>query len=349
MQLFCENQLLEVIEGIPNTCSFSWTVPGRESRSCQVTIVVGSGQMASSGNFIISRPPVLREIDIGGPGREPSSIREFVVFTSNRNGNEDLWIKNRRTGDLDQSTFFPGKDGEANLFKPNGNVFAFTTERTGRKEIWMMSIITREAKQVTKSGGSSPAWQPSFFQFPTIAYKRMEASNVSRTHIYATRLQIPTTDIVPLPVTIPVFPEDQVSSGSSAIGSTSNIKSMDWGNPGVDNLIMYDNGIAPSTLWRLLVPFEGISVSGRNQPNRFNIPVGISPSHPSFSLSGAKIAFSSGGDLWFISINGGAPTQLTSGTEEDNFPDWSSESEIVFQRRLTDTSPWELWSIRIGG
>ena len=162
MQLFCENQLLEVIEGIPNTCSFSWTVPGRESRSCQVTIVVGSGQMASSGNFIISRPPVLREIDIGGPGREPSSIREFVVFTSNRNGNEDLWIKNRRTGDLAQSTFFPGKDGEANLFKPNGNVFAFTSERTGRKEIWMMSIITREAKQVTKSGGSSPAWQPSF-------------------------------------------------------------------------------------------------------------------------------------------------------------------------------------------
>jgi hypothetical protein len=194
-------------------------------------------------------------------------------------------VKNRRTGELVQLTFHPDVDGESNLFKPNGNVLAFTSGRSGREEIWMMSITTRKAKQVTKTGGSNPAWQPSFFQFPTVAYKR---SAQGRTHIYATRLQIPTTDIVPLPVTIQVFPEDQVTSGSSSLGSLSNIKTLDWGTPGIDNVIIYDFGSTPGTLWRLDVPFEGIAINGRDPPDFFTCRVCCPLPTPLFRSAGQR-------------------------------------------------------------
>lgn len=286
LQVFCDDQLLEVIENVPNTGSYSWAVPNQKSRSCQIHMIIGSGQMVTSGKFIVTDPPILEQLDIGGPGWEPSALREFIIFTSSRSGNADLWLKNRRTGDLVQLTFHPDVDGESNLFKPNGNVLAFASGRSGREEIWMMSITTRKEKQVTKTGGSNPAWQPSFFQFPTVAYKR---SAQGRTHIYATRLQIPTTDIVPLPVTIPVFPEDQVTSGSSSLGSLSNIKTLDWGTPGVDNVIIYDIGNAPGTLWRLDVPFEGIAINGRDQPDFFTCRVCCPLPTPLFRSAGQRL------------------------------------------------------------
>lgn len=349
MQLYCDNQLHETITDIPNTGSFSWSVPNRPSDACRLEIIGSNGFKVSSGNFTIARPPVLEVLDVGGPGAEPSAIREFLVFKSRRSGNDDLWLKNRRSGELVQLTNHPGADVDAKFFKPNGNVFAFTSDRTGRKEIWMMSITGREAKQVTRTGGSSPAWQPSFFQFPNVAYKRAEPPGSSRTHIFSTRLQLPTTNIVPLPPVIEVFDEEQVTSGSSSIGSTSNIISLDWGAPGAENIIIYDIGSAPGTLWRLDVPFEGIAVNGRNHPVFFSIPSVLSAKHPSFSISGAQIAFSSGGDLWLVPITGGPPTQLTSGPEEDDFPDWASETEIVFQRRSSNADDWTLWAIRLEG
>jgi hypothetical protein len=56
-------------------------------------MIIGSGQMVTSGKFIITDPPILEQLDIGGPGWEPSALREFIIFTSSRSGNADLWLK----------------------------------------------------------------------------------------------------------------------------------------------------------------------------------------------------------------------------------------------------------------
>ncbi|MBI5574460.1 MAG: lamin tail domain-containing protein, partial [Elusimicrobia bacterium] len=67
---------------------------------------------------------------------------------------------------------------------------------------------------------------------------------------------------------------------------------------------------------------------------------------PSFSHDGAKIAYIKEGDIWLINADGTNPVQISSGTETDSHPVWSSDStKIVFARSSSGLG--NLWQMNI--
>jgi hypothetical protein len=332
---------------IPNTGQFLWTVPNLSAASCRIRVANSRGYTDGKGTFRLNPAPVLERMETGGAGWEPAALRNRIVFTSDRGGSDDLWLLDRDTGELAPLTDASGLDGEADWFKPNGNVLVFTSDRTGRKEVWVININERKPLQVTTKGGEHPAWQPSFFEYPTVAYTRLDERR--RMHIFTTTLQVPTSEVHALTDPIPVFPEYRVTSDRSTIGSITDIRTLQWGAPGTENILLYDTGDLLSRLWRLDVPFDQSAqrISAQDQPEGLAIPYILFPAHPSFSRSGARVAFESDGDLYMISLFRKTPIQLTFGPEEDDFPDWASESEIVFQRRASPSDPWEIWTLQV--
>ena len=101
--------------------------------------------------------------------------------------------------------------------------------------------------------------------------------------------------------------------------------------------------------WQINIPLdEDFAVTDINMSTSFSIPKISSPTHPAFSpISSARIAFSASGDLWVVSTAGDELLQLTDDDWENDYPDWSSPTEIIFQRQPSSDAPWEIWSLQV--
>ena len=351
IQLICAGSSTTIAAGIPNTGLFLWDVPETVSSNCRVRIS-GSVGYSESNSFRILPAPILTRVEIGGSGRHPAALREQILFTSDRQGTDDIWLFDRRSDTLDRLTTDPGVEDEADFFKPNGTVFAFTSDRSGQgPDIWMMAMEGPTAFtpiRVTTDGGRQSVWQPSFFSYPALAYRRPEDDTFGRSHIFSTSLMIRTSQIIPLPNPVPVFPEIQITTSSALQQSLSRIDTITWGNPGGGNVILYQTGDVTSLFWRLDIPLdENFMVDDRIRPTKYQIPEGFVPQHPAITTSGSRVAFSNSGDIWIVPLNDSGATQLTSGPWEDDFPDWASETKIVFQRRTDTGAPWEIWALQV--
>jgi Tol biopolymer transport system component len=109
----------------------------------------------------------LREVDLGSgePGavrtltegnsrdRQPAYSRdgERIVFSSNRGGNLDLWLLDRRTAGLRQLTDDPAQDWDPG-FTPDGRHVLWSSDRSGHYEIWIAEADGSGARQVTHEG-----------------------------------------------------------------------------------------------------------------------------------------------------------------------------------------------------
>ncbi len=90
-----------------------------------------------------------------------SMDRQWVVFTSNRQGSADIYRVHPDGRGVERLTDDPAFDDQAAL-SPDGRQLAFVSTRTGRAEIWLLDLTTKALKNLTgKSGGSfRPAWSP---------------------------------------------------------------------------------------------------------------------------------------------------------------------------------------------
>lgn len=84
-----------------------------------------------------------------------------VVFSSNRDGNFEIFRLDLRSGELSQLT-----DGLGSLYapeiSPNGNRIIFTNESGGAQNIWIMRSDGGNARPLTDSGlDIDPTWSPS--------------------------------------------------------------------------------------------------------------------------------------------------------------------------------------------
>ena len=85
--------------------------------------------------------------------RQPAYSRdgERIVFSSNRGGNMDLWLLDRRTAGLRQLTDDPAQDWDPG-FTPDGRHVLWSSDRSGHYEIWIADAEGSDARLVTHDG-----------------------------------------------------------------------------------------------------------------------------------------------------------------------------------------------------
>jgi len=76
---------------------------------------------------------------------------EWVLFSSNRSGNQDLWEVSTKAGALRRITDDPGDDWDP-AFTPDGRKILWASSRGGHLEIWMAEADGSNARQVTHDG-----------------------------------------------------------------------------------------------------------------------------------------------------------------------------------------------------
>jgi serine/threonine protein kinase len=74
-----------------------------------------------------------------------------VLFSSDRTGNNDLWILETTTGSLRRLTEDPGEDWDPG-FMPDGKRIIWSSNRGGHFEIWMSNSDGSGARQVSRDG-----------------------------------------------------------------------------------------------------------------------------------------------------------------------------------------------------
>jgi len=79
---------------------------------------------------------------------------EWVLFSSNRSGNLDLWEISTKTGALRRITDDPADDWDP-AFTPEGNKILWSSNRGGHLEIWMSEADGSNARQVTNDGADA--------------------------------------------------------------------------------------------------------------------------------------------------------------------------------------------------
>ena len=345
VRLECDGVPTRVIASdIPNTGTLAWKVPDTPAPACRIRVVGHNGPSMPTDSFRINPAPVLARLDIDD-GREPSAFGPTVVFTSNRSGNDDLWLFNRERHTLEQLTFGPGFDGEAALFKGAGEFVAFTSDRSGQREVWAMETGGATPIQITSIGGEQPAWRNTGLdiytyvstQFPSlqIAFK-IRTDHLVRVYLNTRFVPDPLApyfivhDGPPINRSLDYLTGDEAGSASDRY-----IRSVTWGYPNGRDVIVYGTGLPHSySLWR-------INANAGVDPVWMLPPV-QSPSRPALSIDGTRLAFASEGDLWVMALNGRDAVQLTYGDDYDNYPDWATNDEIVFQRGHS-----EIWTVQV--
>ncbi|HVE66481.1 MAG TPA: protein kinase, partial [Thermoanaerobaculia bacterium] len=76
---------------------------------------------------------------------------EWVVFSSSRSGNWDLWTISRKTGALRRLTDDPGHDWDP-AFTPDGKKLVWSSNRSGAFEIWIAEADGSAPRQLTRDG-----------------------------------------------------------------------------------------------------------------------------------------------------------------------------------------------------
>jgi serine/threonine protein kinase len=134
-----------------------------QSSSC--LDIVGEGQLVFD---VMSSYVTLREMSLEGKpdsriarwllngysnDRQPaySPDGEWIVFSSNRSGNMDLWMFAVKTREVRQITSDPATDFDP-IFMPDGQSVIFSSNRSGHFEIWITPIGGGGAKLLSSDG-----------------------------------------------------------------------------------------------------------------------------------------------------------------------------------------------------
>jgi len=124
--------------------------------------VLGDGSMVMDEQVVFAE---LVEVDLTGEApdrvlnrslgidRQPvySADGRWLLFSSNRSGNVDLWLRDMTTGRLSQLTDDPAGDWDP-AFTSDGNSVLWSSNRGGHMEVWTSALDGSQARQVTDDG-----------------------------------------------------------------------------------------------------------------------------------------------------------------------------------------------------
>ena len=98
--------------------------------------------------------------DVLGEANAFSPDGEKIIFSSDRDGNKNIYIMNSNGSNQKQLSKHPSDDYDP-VFSPDGRFIAFTSERDGNREIYIMSDKGENLKNI--SNNASDDWNPKFY------------------------------------------------------------------------------------------------------------------------------------------------------------------------------------------
>lgn len=323
-----------IVTNTPNDGTFTWTVPDFPSKSSLIQIEGPVSKDISDTAFFILRKPEPKQVTTGG-GEWPSWRSDRLAFMSNRNGNWDIYVTPIIGSSPGiQVTSDPSDDRYPN-FDNKGFHLTFTSDRSGREEIWATTQFfdrNTDKIQLTDNGGTQPTWRP----LPTsqeLAFLSFTAPGLF--NISTLKFVTPLSTLTTIPTPILLVDNSNKARPSWIIESS-----------GINKIYYKDFGerTGPNTVKSVIID------GGFNVPESITLPFsGTLVRNPSVSPSGGKLAVTVGHDIWVMDMKDGQPTgkplQVTFDPAMDDFPDLHSDIAMAFQSDRT--GQYEIWRLTL--
>ena len=263
----------------------------------------------------------------GGQAAGLSSGRPFadfdgrIVFQSDLGGNNDLYLLTR--AGLRRLTDDPASD-EFPRWSPDGRFIAFTSNRGGSYQIYVMNDDGTNVRRVTNGPGEAieQGWHPDGNK---IAYTIQRKRAVGRSY------RLWTADLVSGSVT-PLLPD---FDGSAALPDFSP----------AEPLLAFTG--------KRTIGWDAFVADLRSGEVRA-LSEGGKSCRPRFSPDGSRIAYVSStadgkGDIWLVNPDGGGRERLTERPETyDYFPAWSPDGRWIVFASGTEHYPTEgVWELAL--
>jgi Tol biopolymer transport system component len=257
-----------------------------------------------------------------------------IAFTSNRDGNFEIYLMNQDGSGLTRLTDDPGEDARP-AWSPEGTRIAFESNRNGNFQIYVMNADGTNLNPLTDGSSSamSPAWSPD-----------------------GTRISFASDRDGNWEIYVMPAPGPEGNSGGSVPVNLTNNPSQDfshtWSPDG--SRIAFDTtrddpdpeNCYPSCLYEIYV----MNADGSGATNLTKNAV--EDYDPAWSPDRNRIAFASGRDdnweLYVMSANGSGATRLTSEPSADDEPAWSPDGSRIAFVSLRDGNP-EIYVMNANG
>jgi Tol biopolymer transport system component len=149
--LFWASNLFPTIGGSKQYASFDVLGPGR-------LVFDEMPQRMNLREFSLDAPPRVDRVLTAGSSRDRqptySPDSEWILFSSNRSGNLDLWTLSTTTGALRQITDDPAQDWDP-AFTPDGKHILWSSDRSGHLEVWIANADGSGARQLSRDGSDA--------------------------------------------------------------------------------------------------------------------------------------------------------------------------------------------------
>ncbi|MBN1430525.1 MAG: PD40 domain-containing protein, partial [Anaerolineae bacterium] len=247
-----------------------------------------------------------------------------IAFSSNRDGNFEIYTLEMRSGKLTRLTNDPKAD-RSPKWSPDGSQIVFISDRSGNDDLYLLSGNNKEPIRLTTDPGSdrNPAWSPDG-KYIVFSRETVDGSKL---------------------VTMPTTCLSQPDTCESKIAELT---------PGGYDLFP---AWSPDGDWVAFAAsdFPGlpyvIGLIGPDGSGYQSLPgTGTSDSYPAWSPDGKRIAFVSYAqgdyDLWVMEADGQNLVQMTQSEATDVEPAWSPDGGYIVFASDRSMKGFELYLIR---
>lgn len=237
----------------------------------------------------------------------PTNLQGKIVFSSNRDGSNDIFVYDTITQITSRLTSDPGSDSQPAI-SPNGRWIAFVSDRTGNNDIFVMNVDGTSQINITNdpNDDQSPSWAPdsNLIAFQSNRQGNYEIYSIDKSGGGLVNLtNFPTADDVQ-----PTWFEGKLLlfTTSQSIAFTSN-------REGDQEIFIMET-------------------SGANQINLTNTHP-WNDSQPSASPAGDRIIFTSDRtgnlDIFTMNVDGTNQINLTNHPSSDQLATWSPDNRYI--------------------